>query len=212
MKVDSTSERDEAQRFIRSEAEAVAYVADQVGDDFFALVDQIMATPGKVIVSGAGTSGTIARRLAHLLNVSGTPAFYQNPSDALHGSLAVANENDLLIALSKGGDSTELVEFVSRVKDRGTFAVALTGQPASPLASSCDLVVRVSSDTADLGGIIAMGSTLATAAWGDALAVVLMSRRGYTWDRVLHSHPGGAVGKGAKELLEVVTGREDRPQ
>jgi arabinose-5-phosphate isomerase len=200
----TTDECERARDFIRLEAEAVANVADQVGASFFELADRILDTRGKVIVSGAGTSGTIARRLAHLLNVSGTPSFYQNPSDALHGSLAVAVEGDVLIALSKGGDSTELVDLVSRVKDRGTFTVALTGDPDSPLAKGSDLVVEVSSDAADLGGIIAMGSTLATAAWGDALAMTLMARRNYGWDRVLHSHPGGAVGKGAKQLLEQV--------
>lgn len=196
------SELARAKAFIALEGSAVTRVADQVDDSFVALADLIVSIPGKVIVSGAGTSGTIARRLAHLLNVTGTPALFQNASDALHGSLAVVVEGDLLIALSKGGDSVELTDLVNRVKERGAKTVAITATGGSPLALAADLVVLVDSDIADPGGIIAMGSTLATAAWGDALALILMSRKGYRWEQVLQSHPGGAVGKHSAELLK----------
>lgn len=193
-----------AARFIEQEGAAVARVAAQVNESLLTVADLIREAGGKVIVTGSGTSGTIARRMAHLLSVTGTPALYQNPGDGLHGSLGVATTGDVVIAISKGGESTELVEFMQRTKDRGAKGVVLTAAPESSLAKAADAVVLLDSDAADPGGIIAMGSTLATAAWGDALAILLMSEGGYTWERVLHSHPGGAVGKHSEELLRSV--------
>ncbi|WP_152188159.1 KpsF/GutQ family sugar-phosphate isomerase [Georgenia satyanarayanai] len=195
-----------AARFIEQEGAAVARVAAQVDESLLAVADLIREAGGKVIVTGSGTSGTIARRLAHLLSVTGTPALYQNPGDGLHGSLGVATAGDVVIAISKGGESTELAEFIRRTKDRGAKGVVLTAAPESSLAQAADAVVVIDSDSADPGGIIAMGSTLATAAWGDALAILLMGEGGYTWEKVLHSHPGGAVGRNAEELLKAVEG------
>ncbi|WP_084075326.1 SIS domain-containing protein [Demequina sp. NBRC 110052] len=202
------NELDRARAFIESEGAAVSRVARQLDTSFVEVADAMMKVRGKVIVSGAGTSGTIARRLAHLLTVSGTPAFYQNPTDALHGSSGVAMPGDMLIAISKGGDSGEITDLLGLVKERGATTVALTATADSPLARAADSVVVVDSPNADPGGIIAMGSTLATAAWGDALAITLMTRRGYKWEQVLHSHPGGAVGKHAAELLDQVGSAE----
>ncbi|WP_341359165.1 SIS domain-containing protein [Georgenia sp. M64] len=193
-----------AAAFVRREAEAVAKVADQLDESLLEVANLITHSGGKVIVTGSGTSGTIARRLAHLLSVTGTPALYQNPGDGLHGSLGVATVGDVVIAISKGGESMELAEFVTRTKERGAGAVALTATPESSLAALADVVVTVDSSAADPSGIIAMGSTLATAAWGDALAMILMGQRQYTWEQVLHSHPGGAVGKYSEELLRSV--------
>ena len=103
---------------------------------------------------------------------------------------------DVVIAISKGGASREIVDLVGRVRDRGATTVALTAVSDSELGRGADICVTVtSSDDVDPGGVIAMGSTLATAVWGDALAYTLMRLRGYTWDEVLHSHPAGAVGQ-----------------
>lgn len=195
-----------AAAFIEQEGAAVARVASQIDGSLLDVADLIRAASGKVIVTGSGTSGTIARRLAHLLSVTGTPALYQNPGDGLHGSLGVATAGDVVIAISKGGESSELVDFVERTKDRGAKGVVITADRDSSLARAADAVVVVDSDGADPGGIIAMGSTLATAAWGDALAILLMDEGGYTWEKVLHSHPGGAVGKNSEELLKSVDG------
>lgn len=195
-----------AATFIEQEGAAVARVASQLDESLLNVADLIRDAGGKVIVTGSGTSGTIARRMAHLLSVTGTPALYQNPGDGLHGSLGVATTGDVVIAISKGGESAEIVDFVQLTKDRGAKGVALTAAPDSSLARVADAVVMVDSDSADPGGIIAMGSTLATAAWGDALAILLMNAGGYTWEKVLHSHPGGAVGKNSDELLKSVEG------
>ncbi|MGO1592202.1 MAG: SIS domain-containing protein [Ancrocorticia sp.] len=193
---------EDAKEFIRLEAEAVAKVADQIGPEFVQIVHDILNTKGKVIITGAGTSGTIGRRFAHLLSVTGTPSFYLDPTDGLHGSLGVVTEEDVVLAISKGGESSELIETLKRSAERGADTIALTSVPGSTMAGEAGTVVVVDSSAADLGGVVAMGSTLAHAAWGDALCKVLMQITNYGWDQVLQSHPGGAVGK--KSLKDVI--------
>jgi len=171
------------------------------------LADLVGQVTGKVITSGLGTSGTVARRLAHLLSVTGTPAFYLSPSDGLHGGSATGVSGDMLIAISKGGESDELIEMASIMKDRGVKIVAMSASRDNPLAREADYVALVDSSVADPGGIVAMGITLAQGAYGDALALLLMERKGYRWSQVVQSHPGGAVGKHGEELLKVVGGR-----
>jgi arabinose-5-phosphate isomerase len=191
-----------ARDLIAAEADAVAVVAQQLDASFDAAVDLVKAVTGKVVVIGSGTSGAVARRMAHLLSVCGTPAFFLIAADGLHGTVGAVAGGDLVIAISKGGESAELSQFVQLATDRGAQSMALTANLASPLAQQVDLAVLIDSSAADPGGVIAMGSTLATAAWGDALAIALMKERGYGWESVLHSHPGGAVGKYAATLLE----------
>lgn len=203
----SEVEIEKAKKLIRLEAQAVASVADQVDDSFIGLADLVGRVTGKVITSGLGTSGTVARRLAHLLSVTGTPAFYLSPSDGLHGGSATGVSGDMLIAISKGGESDELIEMASIMKDRGVKIVAMSATRDNPLARKADYVAMVDSSVADPGGIVAMGITLAQGAYGDALALLLMERKGYRWSQVVQSHPGGAVGKHGEELLKVVGGR-----
>lgn len=207
MTIDTSSPlRISAAELIRAEGAAVAAVADQLDDTFDQAVEILAALTGKVVVIGSGTSGAIARRMAHLLSVCGTPSFFLIAADGLHGTVGAVAEGDLVIAISKGGESAELTGFVQLAKDRGARSMALTAHVDSPLGRLVDLAVHLDSDSADPGGVIAMGSTLATAAWGDALAMALMKRRGYSWKSVMHSHPGGAVGAHADELLSKVDG------
>lgn len=188
---------DAARRQVRRQAEALAGLVDQIDDAFVLVVDAVLATTGKVVTTGTGTSGIMAERLAHLLAVSGTPAFYLPCLDALHGGMGAITPDDLVIALSKGGQSTELTELTTRLVERGVDVVALTERPGSPFAAAATLVAVVSTEPADadLGGLIATGSTLVAGAWGDALAAVLMEHRGYSWSEVVSSHPGGIVGQ-----------------
>lgn len=184
-----------ARSVIEAEAAAVASVADQIDESFDLTVDLLLNCAGKVFVAGAGTSGTVARRLAHLLSVSGTPALYMPPADALHGSLGAITGTDIVVCISKGGSSAELNEFTRRAKVRGATAIAMTARADSELATISDVVVVLTSPVgADPGEAIAMGSTLAMSAWGDALAVSLMRIRRYPWTDVLFSHPSGHVG------------------
>lgn len=184
-----------AKERITAEAAGVAAVADELDDASVAAARLLFGCRGKVFVSGSGTSGTIARRMAHIFAVTGTPSIYLPPMDALHGTLGVVTEEDILIVISKGGGSDEINELISRAQDRGAGVIALTVTPGTPMTEKADLTVTVGgSPELDLGGMIAMGSTLAHAIWGDAMATVLMRARGYSWEKVHHTHPGGAVG------------------
>lgn len=195
-----------AREVIRREADALANLVDQIDEATVEVVDLILASPGKVITTGTGTSGIMAERLAHLLAVTGTHAFYLPCLDALHGGMGSISPTDIVIALSKGGKSAELTQLVTRLKERGITVVALTENPRSEFAAAAGHVVTVATDPreADLGGLIATGSTLVAGAWGDALAAVLMQARQYTWEDVISTHPGGAVGQ-QTELPDQVT-------
>jgi D-arabinose 5-phosphate isomerase GutQ len=185
-----------ARQFIEAEGNAVLDIVDQIDETFVRVASLILRSNGKVVVTGAGTSGFIARRTAHLLSVSGTPAFFLNPTDGLHGSMGALRGNDIMIALSKGGSSNEVNELVDRVRGEGVTVVSLSCVATSRLALASDIsVVFRPFPPADPGNLIAMGSTLAHSAWLDALAVVLMRSRQYSWEKVQYTHPGGAVGQ-----------------
>lgn len=183
-----------ARELIAAEARAVAATADRLDDGFAAVVELLAGLQGKVITTGAGTSGLVAARVAHLLALCGTPATYLHPTEALHGSLGAVTAEDAVLAFSKGGTSEEVNTVAARARDRGASVVAVTARPASVLAGTAQLVSVVDAEDADPGGLVAMGSTLAASAWGDALALVLMRIRRHGWADVLALHPAGYVG------------------
>lgn len=185
-----------AREQIRREAEAVLAVADQLDDAFVAAAQVALDCSGKVFAVGSGTSGMVARRMAHLLSVCGRASVFLHPMDALHGSSGAMTAGDVMIAISKGGESAEINDLCVLARSRGVSVVALTAKPQSRLGELADVVVTLTTtDDADPGGIVAMGSTLVTSVWGDALGYVLMHYNGYSWDQVLGSHPAGAVGQ-----------------
>lgn len=181
---------------VRADAQAVESIAATLDASFLHALDLVAAAPGKVVVVGVGTSGPIARRMAHLLSTSGTPSLFLHPADALHGSLGAITAGDVVIAISKGGRSSELNDFAALAQARGADLLCVTSAADSPIAQLADLaVVLPQTEDADPGGIIAMGSSLAVAAWGDALALALRERSGYSWEEILRAHPSGAVGR-----------------
>jgi arabinose-5-phosphate isomerase len=185
-----------AREVVRREGAAAAGIAEQLDGSFLASVSLLLGCRGKVVVAGSGTSGTVARRMAHLLSVCGTPAVFLHPMDALHGSLGAVSEGDVVVAISKTGGSAELNDFAGRAQERGAQILSLSARADSALGRLSDVNVQiVSAHDADPGGVIAMGSTLAMSAWGDALAVTLMRLRGYSWAQVLSAHPAGGVGQ-----------------
>ncbi|MDF9277428.1 SIS domain-containing protein [Arthrobacter sp. EH-1B-1] len=187
---------DIARELIQLEADAVRSVSKQLDTSFLESVDLALASTGKIFTVGSGTSGMIARRLAHLLSVCGSSSVFLHPMDALHGSSGALEAGDLLIAISKGGESAEINQLLTLARSRGVKIVALTAKPESAIAALADVTVKLTtSEGADPGGVIAMGSTLVTAVWGDALAYVLMHYNGYSWNEVLEAHPAGAVGQ-----------------
>ncbi|MBM7046959.1 MULTISPECIES: SIS domain-containing protein [Rhizobium] len=191
-----------AKQVIRADAAAILGTLDGVDETFLAVARKLIECKGKILVTGSGTSGSIASRAAHLLSVGGTPAFYLPPSDGLHGGLGVLRPEDLVLALSKGGSSEELVEFCKRAKTLCAGLISITADPKSALAAMSDHVIQLTlPPDSDLGEVVATGSSLATAAMTDALVEVCRFARGYGWDRLLFTHPSGAVGRDAEESL-----------
>jgi arabinose-5-phosphate isomerase len=181
---------------IRGDRAALAMVEDELGAEFVATVRLLRHVRGKVLVTGMGTSGATARRIAHLLSCGGTAALFVHAADGLHGGLGAVERGDCLIAISKGGESDELNDYCRRAKVRGASLVAMTAEASSTLAQLADQVLLVvTPPESDPGDMMAMGSAIGACAVGDALAVALMRLRGYPWERFESSHPGGAVGK-----------------
>jgi D-arabinose 5-phosphate isomerase GutQ len=192
-----------AKRVIRADAEAVLGALDGVDQSFVTVARLLAGCTGKVLVTGSGTSGTVASRAAHLLSVGGTPAFYLSPADGLHGGLGVLQPQDIVLALSKGGSSAEMNDFCRRAKTLCGVLVAITASPESDLGRSADHVIRLTlPEGADLGAVVATGSSLAAAAVTDALVEVCRVARGYGWDKLLFTHPAGSVGRDADENLK----------
>lgn len=181
---------------VRLEADAVGKVEDAIGESFADCVDAVLATKGKIISLGSGTSATVARRMAHLFSVSGTPAVFIHPMDALHGSVGAIEAEDLVFAFSKGGESAELNQLCELIRKRGSRVVAVTETADSTFARLANIVcVLETSEGADPGDVLAMGSTLVSGVWTDALARVLMRVKEQPWEDTLEMHPAGAVGQ-----------------
>jgi arabinose-5-phosphate isomerase len=190
----------QAQAMIRAEGEVLIELADQLGDSFAQTVQVVSQCAGRILVTGAGTSGTIARRLAHLLSTCGMPAFFMHPADALHGPVALVSSGDILIALSKAGKSAEINQLARIVRQRGGQVICWTGEPESELARLSDIVVVIRPDLKGEGeGVLPFGSSLANGAVGDALCLVARRLRNFDLAELSQTHPAGATAALIKE-------------
>jgi arabinose-5-phosphate isomerase len=187
---------DLARRVLAIEAEAVQALADQLDDTFVAAVDLILASHGRVIVSGVGKSGHIGRKFAATLASTGTPAYFVHAAEAAHGDLGMITANDVLVAISYSGTGEELLRIVPLVKRQGARLIAITGNPDSPLAREADVHLNgaVKEEACPLN-LAPTASTTAALALSDALAVALLDARGFGPDDFARSHPGGALGR-----------------
>ncbi len=178
------------------ESQAVAGLSRGLGESFARSVEALLACSGRVIVIGIGKSGHIARKIASTLSSTGTPAHFVHPSEAQHGDLGMISRNDLVIALSYSGESTELIDILPLLKRRGTLLIALTGQPNSSLGREADFTLDcgVAREACPLN-LAPTASTTAALAMGDALAVTLLEARGFSAEDFAQSHPGGKLGR-----------------
>lgn len=185
-----------ARRVLRIEADAVAALAGRLADEFRQAVDLILRCHGRVIVSGIGKSGHIARKIAATMASTGTPAYFVHAAEAVHGDLGMITREDVLIALSNSGENDELLTVVPLVKRQGGKLIAVTGSPASSLAREADvhLDAGVREEACPLN-LAPTASTTAALALGDALAVALLDARGFGAEDFARSHPGGALGR-----------------
>ncbi len=184
-----------ARQVLRIEAEAVAALIPRMDESFLAALDLILNCHGRVVVSGMGKSGHIARKIASTLASTGTPAFFVHPAEASHGDLGMVTRDDVLIGLSNSGESEELLTIIPLVKRQGARLIAFTGNPESSLARLADvhLDAGVAEEACPLG-LAPTASTTAALALGDALAVALLDARGFGADDFARSHPGGKLG------------------
>lgn len=183
-------------RVVRMEAEALAEVERRLGDGFGAAVDLVAGCSGRVIVSGVGKSGHVARKIAATLTSTGTPASFLHPVEGLHGDLGLVGANDVAVLLSKSGESGELLALLEHLRRFGARTIALTGARESTLARECDAVldgwVKEEACPHDLAPTT---STTAALALGDALAVAVLERKGFRREDFARFHPGGALGR-----------------
>jgi len=190
-----------AKETIRKEANGVLSLLDQFTDSLFYAAKLMYGCKGHVLVAGAGTSNSVARRLAHLLSCCGTPALLIDVGDSQHGLSGAIRKNDVLVALSKGGHTQEIITLVTVAKERGAKVIAITEKPESELGKESDVILKVvAPEDVDPFGMVATGSSLVNSAFGDALCVVLFKMRGYSIEQFGETHPGGAVGKKLKDM------------
>ena len=184
-----------ARQVLRIEADAVASLIPRIDERFLAALELVLNCHGRVVVSGIGKSGHIARKIASTLASTGTPAFFVHPAEASHGDLGMITREDVFIGLSNSGESAELVTIVPLIKRQGAKLIAMTGNTESSLAREADvhLNVGVAVEACPLG-LAPTASTTATLALGDALAIALLDARGFGVDDFARSHPGGKLG------------------
>ena len=187
---------DMARRVLRIEADAVTALAERIGPEFRLAVDLVLSCHGRVIVSGIGKSGHVARKVAATLASTGTPAFFVHAAEAMHGDLGMITHDDVLIAISNSGENDELLTVIPLIKRQGGRLIAITGNEQSSLAREADvhLDCAVREEACPLN-LAPTASTTAALALGDALAVALLDARGFTATDFARSHPGGTLGR-----------------
>lgn len=183
-----------ARGVLRIEADAVRSLIDRIDERFLAALELIQARNGRVVVSGIGKSGHIARKIASTLSSTGTPAYFVHPAEASHGDLGMIEGGDVFIAISHSGASAELLEILPLVRRRGAKLIAMTGRSESALAREADVFLDVGVEQeACPHNLAPTASTTAALAMGDALAVALLDARGFSADDFARSHPRGSL-------------------
>ncbi len=188
-----------AQEVIQTEIEGLELLKSQIDGDFEKLVDtciRVLDNGGKIVISGVGKSGHIGRKIAATLASTGSPAVYLHPVEALHGDLGVLQKNDILLALSYSGETDELLSILPSAKRLEVPTAAFTGVTGSALAQCCDITINTAvAKEACPFNLAPTTSSTALLAIGDALAMVLLEKRGFTKEDFGRLHPGGSIGR-----------------
>ncbi len=190
-----SSHLDIARRVIAQEAEALGVMAQGLGDSFEAAVDAILGAKGRVIVSGMGKSGHIARKIAATLASTGSPAHFVHPAEASHGDLGMVTRADVVVALSNSGEAPELAHLLAYTRRFRIPLVAITSRAEGTLAKQSDITLMIPQLGEACGyGVVPTTSTTMTLALGDALAIAVMKARDFTPENFREFHPGGKLG------------------
>ena len=193
--------RETARRVLEIESSAILALRDRLDENFDRAVELLLRTPGRVVVTGMGKSGIVGQKLSATLSSTGTPSLFLHPAEAIHGDLGRIVQGDSVLAISYSGETEEILALLPSVKRLGAPIVSLTGNPRSTIAQSADvhLDVSIAREACPLG-LAPTASTTAALAMGDALAMALIERRGFTVEDFAVLHPGGRLGK---KLLRV---------
>jgi len=181
---------------LKTESEAISTLIERLDQSFYQACDMILGCDGRIVVTGMGKSGHISNKIAATLASTGTPAFFMHPGEASHGDLGMITADDLVIALSNSGETSEITLLLPLLKRLGIPLIALTGKPHSTIARIADINLDVSVDKEACPlGLAPTSSTTASLAMGDALAVAVLEARGFTEEDFALSHPGGNLGR-----------------
>jgi arabinose-5-phosphate isomerase len=193
---------DEARRVLKIEAQSILDLSERVDEHFSTAVDLLFHCKGKVVLMGMGKSGLVGRKIASTFASTGTPAFFLHPAEGVNGDYGMLAKEDIVIAISNSGETRELLDVLPLIKRYGNRLIALTGNMNSSLAKAGDvyLNIHVKEEACPLG-LAPTASTTATLALGDALAIVLMIKKGFDEKDFALLHPGGTLGK--RLLLKV---------
>ncbi len=202
-----------AGQIIENEAAAILGLKRQINDDFQNTVELLLENKGNLVFTGIGKSAIIARKIVATLNSTGTTAVFMHAADAIHGDLGIVREGDIVVVLSKSGETPEIKVLVPLIKLRGNRIVAMVGNPQSYLAQQADFVLDVSvSDEAMPDSLAPTSSTTAQLVMGDALALILMKCRGFSTEDFAKFHPGGALGKQLYLRVKDLYVHNERPE
>ena len=194
--MNATSIQELALRTVKLEAGAIAQLAEYINDDFVKAAEQVFACKGRLVISGIGKSAVIAQKIVATLNSTGTPAIFMHAADAIHGDLGMVQQDDIVMVISKSGESPEIKVLVPLIRNFGNTLIAMVGNTASFLAKNSDIILNTTvSQEACPNNLAPTSSTTAQLVMGDALAVVMMELKGFGTEDFAKFHPGGALGK-----------------
>lgn len=197
MKTDVKSMNDLAKNVLDIEAKSILKLKDNIGSNFDRAIDILFNCKGRVIVTGMGKSGLIGRKISATLSSTGTPSYFLHPAESTHGDSGVITREDVVIAISNSGETQELMNLLPLIKRFGVQMIGMTGKMDSTLAHASDVVLDISVEREACPlNKAPTASTTATLAMGDALAVCLLEKRGFSEEDFLIFHPSGALGKG----------------
>ena len=201
-----------AKRTIEKEIEALKVMENEISENLSQALDIMQNTKGRVIVTGMGKSGHIGRKIAATLASTGTPAFFVHPAEASHGDLGMFTENDVVLAISNGGESKELSDIIVFCKRYGIPMISMTKNPDSSLGRAGDIVLKLpdNGEACPLG-LAPTSSTTATLVLGDILAIALLERKGFTKTDYKVRHPGGKLGAILQKVCDIMHKGNEMP-
>ena len=190
---------------LRIEAESILKLVPRLGDNFVQAVESIINCKGKIILTGIGKSGQVARKISSTFSSTGSPSIYLHPAESSHGDLGVISKNDLVIALSYGGEASELNPVLNFISRNGIFLIAITGKMNSTLAQAANIVLDVSVEKEACPlNLAPTSSSTATLAMGDALAMAALELRGFKSENFAELHPSGSLGAKLMRVKDIM--------